>query len=372
MKNKRHLIVIDPIPFSGGSKIATESILRLLDPNKIRITVLSADPDSWHYPYLNRIHLYQPKCLAQKEQGIAYFLRHFFIALNILLARLRCGRFDIGLGASIPNIDFALYLLKPLLNIKVIQLIHGPVGSSRTISRCLATAEQVYYLQSCRDSLLNLLNCSSQNTLTTLPENFHIMHNGLSKQCWPTRCQREKPVVFWAASLLKWKGLEILLTALHKLPAKERPATHICYIKPKDISLPSSQVPENTEQINCYENPDNLDQIRASANIFVSTSKNEPFGLSILEAMAAGHCVLIPADGAYWDLSLEDNINCIKYQADNSDDLMQKLMQLNRDIKQVVRIGQQAGKVATNYRAEKQYANIQNCIEQTCIRNNDL
>jgi glycosyltransferase involved in cell wall biosynthesis len=372
MKHKRHLVIIDPITFSGGSKVATQNILRLLDPNKIRITVLTADPDSWCYSQLKRMHLYQPKWLAEKEQGIAYFLRHFFIALNLLLARLRFGPFDIGLGASIPNLDFALYLLKPLLGIKVIQLIHGPVACSRTIARCLLAAEQVYYLQSSRNSLLNLLNCRSQEMLTILPENFHIMHNGLNELNWPTPCQRQKPAVFWAASLLKWKGLEILLAALHKLPPKERPTTHICYIKPKDTKLSSSQIPKNIEQINCYENPVNLDKIRASANIFVSTSKNEPFGLSILEAMAAGHCVLIPADGAYWDLSLEDNINCIKYQADNSEDLMQKLMQLNRDIQQVIRIGQQAANVATNYRAEKQYASIQTSIEQACTRMNSL
>jgi len=300
MKHKRHLVVIDPTAFSGGSKVATESILRLLDSHKIRITVLSADPDSWRDPRFKRVHLYQPQWLAKKEQGIAYFLRHLFIALNLWVTRLRFGGFDIGLGASGPGVDLALYLLKPLLGIKVIQLIHGPVARSNTIARCLLAAEQVYYLQSSRDSLINSLTCLNELPLKTLPAHFHIMHNGLSEQHWPTSCQRQEASIFWAASLLKWKGLETLLTALHKLPIKKRPATHICYIKPKDTQLPISQPPTNLHHVYGYENPANLDQIRASANIFVSTSKNEPFGLSILEALAAGHCVLIPADGAYW------------------------------------------------------------------------
>lgn len=364
MKHKRHLLVIDPTAFSGGSKIATESILRLLDNSKIRITVLSADPDSWHWPQLKRVRLYEPKWLARKEQGIAYFLRHLFIALNLLVLRLRLGRFDIGLGASGPGVDLALYLLKPFMGLKVVQLIHGPVASSNTIARCLLSAEHVFYLQSSRDSLVNNLACTGKGALKTLPAHFQSMQNGLSKQHWPTSCQRQKPAVFWAASLLKWKGLETLLSALHKLPPESRPTTHICYIKAKDTQLPSSQIPENMEQVSCYENPANLDQIRASANIFVSTSKNEPFGLSILEALAAGHCVLIPADGAYWDRTLTDNINCIKYQADNSNDLMQKLIQLNNDLQQVIQIGQQAAKVAAHYRAESRYEGIKTRIEK--------
>lgn len=367
MKHKQHLIVIDPTAFSGGSKVATESILRLLNPEQVRITVLSSDPDSWHWSTLNKVKLYEPKWLAQKEQGIAYFLRHLFIALNILLASLRFGRFDIGLGASGPGVDLALYLLKPLMIIKVFQLIHGPVACSRTIARCLLAAEQVHYLESSHDSLVNCLARCNAPELKTLPTNFHIMHNGLSEQLWPSPCQRLKPTVFWAASLLTWKGLETLLSALQKLPAKHRPTTHICYIKPKQTKLPTSQIPENICKVNCYENPNNLDQIRAGANIFVSTSKNEPFGLSILEAMAAGHCIVIPADGAYWDRTLKNNVNCIKYQANNSDDLKQKLLRLQDDIAEVIKLGQQAAKVADSYGAKKQYANIKKAIEQSVV-----
>lgn len=367
MRHKHHLLVIDPTAFSGGSKVATESILRLLDSDQIRITVLSADPDSWHWPQLTRVALYQPKWLARKEQGIAYFLRHLFIALNILLLRWRFGRVDIGLGASGPGVDLALYLLKPLLGLKVIQLIHGPLAKSRTIARCLLAAEQVYYLQSSRDSLLSCLTAIDPHSKQTLPAHCQLMQNGLSEQRWPTPCQQQGPVVLWAASLLKWKGLEILLTALGRLPAEKRPATHICYIKPKETQHPISKLPHALHKVHCYENPANLDQIRASANIFVSTSKNEPFGLSILEALAAGHCIVIPADGAYWDQTLEDNINCIKYQSDNSEDLMQKLLLLKNDLQQVIRIGQQAAKIATRYRAKKQYANIQSGIVQSLL-----
>jgi glycosyltransferase involved in cell wall biosynthesis len=368
MMNKQHLLVLDPTAFSGGSKIATESILRLLDQQKIRITVLSADPDAWQWAQLKRVRLYQPKWLAKKEQGIAYYLRHLFIALNIIIARLRFGRFDIAVGASGPGVDLGLYLLKPLLALKVIQLIHGPVARSRSIAHNLLAAEQVYYLQSSRDSLLNSLSCRSAELLTTLPKHFHMMHNGLSSTYWPTPCQYQHATVFWAASLLKWKGLDTLLAALRNIPANVRPNTHICYIKPQNTQLPISQLPDKLQHVYCYQQPDNLDQIRASANVFVSTSENEPFGLSILEALAAGHCVLLPADGAYWDQILNDKINCIKYAAGDSENLKQQLLLLIKDKQQIRKIGQQARKVAGQYRAERQYAKLKKCIEDNLQR----
>ena len=381
-KNKRHIVVVDPTAFSGGSKVATESILQLLDKKTRRITVLTADKNSWlsnhkSAPKIKRVKLFEPKWLAQKEQGIGYFLRHAFIAFHLLLVRLRFGRFDIALGASGPGVDLALYLLRPLMKFPIIQLIHGPVAKSRTIARCLKVAQQVHYLQSSLDSLTTALT-TIERVETELPAHFHLLQNGLSEQQWPTTCQYHTPIVFWAASLLKWKGLDTLLEALKSITATQRPAAHICYIKPQGVQLPISKAPIKIEQVHWFESPENIDSIRCSANIFVSTSKNEPFGLSILEAMAAGQCVLIPADGAYWDLVLKNNVNCLKYKADDASDLKNKIEMLSKDISLVSRLGSQAADLAINYRASKKYKNIVDSIsslaegetnEKSLIRN---
>lgn len=361
-QRKKHLIVVDPTAFSGGSKVATESILQLLDPQKIKITVLTADKDSWHSPNIKRVRLIEPRWLAKKEQGLSYFARHAFIALNLFMARLRFGRFDAALGASGPGVDLSLYLLSKLNRMEIIQLIHGPVAKSRTIARCLKTAYEVHYLQSTLPSLQTSLSTLDEHN-TTLPAQFHLLLNGLSEASWPTPCQTSRPGIFWAASLLKWKGLDTLLSAIKVMPAEKRPAVNICYIRPQGVQLPVTKAPISISKVEWHENPDNIDQIRAGANIFVSTSKNEPFGLSILEAMAAGQCVVIPADGAYWDEVLQHDIDCIKYEPENIDDLKNKLLMLSEDMNLVSRLGGKAAKLAQGYRAKKQYSHIVSSIE---------
>ena len=365
MLTKRHIVVIDPTSFRGGSKVATENMLRLVNNGESKITIITADPHSWNLPLVTRVNLYQPRWLANRDQGIRYFLRHICIALNILWVRLKFGRFDTGLGASGPSVDLALYLLKPLLGLKLIQIIHGPVPCSRTIGRCLKRADEVHYLESSRDSLLASMSRLCPVPAPYIPAHFHIMQNGLSLHNWPTTCQRFYPSVFWAASLLKWKGLETLLSALARIAPELRPPTHICYIKPRNTQLPSSTAPVSLAKVHWYEKPINIDQIRAGSNIFISTSNNEPFGLSILEAMAAGLCVLIPRDGAYWDRVLQDNKDCIKYEPGNATDLAKKLLMLSKNMSRVIAIGSQAATIAIDYRAPKQYAHIKRSLTET-------
>ncbi len=363
MKSKNHILVLDPIAFTGGSKIATENILQLLDTHRVRITLLSSDKHSWHRLQLNRIQLREPRWLSCQQQGVSYFLRHLFIALQVLLARLRYGRFDIALGASGPGVDLALYLLKPLLGFRLVQLIHGPVAQSRTIGRCLNAANENHYLVSTKDSLRTALATIPGTSPELEAPRFHVMGNGLPENNWPARCQNERPVIFWAASLLKWKGLDTLLDALKHIEINQRPETHICFIRPKNIRLPISKAPVKIESVHWHENPEHLDELRAAASIFVSTSKSEPFGLSILEAMSAGHCVLIPADGAYWDQILKDGIDCIKYKPDDAQDLALKLQTISHDMNFVRTLGSAAIKVTDNYRAETCYANIKKTLD---------
>lgn len=360
-----HILVIDPIAFAGGSKIATNNMLKMLDANINRVTIVTKDPASWPASCLNKSILFEPSFLADKEQGIWYFLRHILIVLSLIWARIKFGRIDIAVGASGPGVDLSLYIAKNLFGYHIVQLIHGPVACSRTIGRALLSANRIFYLESSRHSLVRALKAvQPEFKVSDLLSNRKFCHfrNGLPRDQWPAEGTGTTPKIFWAASLLKWKGLKTLIETLKIIPAVTRPDSHICYIRPTAINLELGPSPVVIEGVNWHENPVNLDQIRSECNIFVSTSKSEPFGLSILESMAAGLAIIIPKDGAYWDLQLRDKIDCLKYEAEDPLDLALKIQYLQQNPEVIIKLGSRSKIIAQQYSSDKVYAEIVNCL----------
>ncbi|WP_232312640.1 glycosyltransferase family 4 protein [Enterovibrio coralii] len=231
-------------------------------------------------------------------------------------------------------------------------MIHGPVALSRTIGRCLIAADNVFYLASTQASLEKALAAAGHGTDVANYAQFQTFKNGLPKHEWPSPCQYDYSVVFWAASLLKWKGLDVLVRAISSIKPSMRPETHVCYIKPQQNNLPVSEAPQPINKVFWHHAPENLDHIRAGANVFISTSTKEPFGLSILEAMAAGMCVIIPADGAFWDQQLTDGVNCIKYTPNDDKALADAILLAQGNMNSVKRMGKAVATIAQSYRAE--------------------
>ncbi|MDD1783946.1 glycosyltransferase family 4 protein [Enterovibrio sp. ZSDZ35] len=372
MSKLNHILILDPIAFAGGSKVSTKHVLSQLKSKEARVTILTADPKSWKQSQAYVQPLCMPEKLEKAEQGLSYFARHLFIALQLLWLRLFVGKIDTALAASGPGVDLALYLIKPLFGFKLIQMIHGPVARSRTIGRCLKTADNVFYLSSAQHSLEHALEAAGYSSDICSYTNFQTFKNGLPKNSWPSPCQYDYSVVFWAASLLKWKGLDVLLRAIRGMRPSMRPETHICYIKPQQNNLPVSEAPQPINKVFWHHAPENLDHIRASANVFISTSTKEPFGLSILEAMAAGMCIIIPSDGAFWDQQLTDGVNCIKYTPDDENALTKAIVKAQSDMTMVKSMGKSVASIAQSYRAEICFSAICSALmsEQTSVLDN--
>jgi len=360
-----HILLVDPIAFLGGSKIATNRILRLLDQDSTRVTIVTKDPSSWPGSHFRKSPLFEASFLVGREQGVQYFLRHLLIVFSLIWARLKFGRIDVAVGASGPGTDLSLYLARKLLGYDIVQLIHGPVACSRTIGWALLCATSVFYLQSTRSSLVGALKTVQPDSKISdflTDRKFKPFSNGIPPDQWPGKCSSTTPKIFWAASLLKWKGLETLLEALKALPTETRPESHICYIRPRSINLETGPNPIDIEKVHWHENPLHLDQIRSECNIFISTSRKEPFGLSILESMAAGLAIVIPRDGAYWDQRLHDKIDCLKYRANDPIDLALKIQYLQQNPEIVRRLGGKSKRIAQKYRTETVYAEIAHCL----------
>ena len=102
--------------------------------------------------------------------------------------------------------------------------------------------------------------------------------------------------MLWAASLVHWKGANLALDAHARLGAHASPM-RLCYL-PAAGTEDADSLPEPAPSgVTYHRDPRDLDAIRASCDVFVHTSlRPEPFGRSVLEAMAAGLCVVVPDD----------------------------------------------------------------------------
>ncbi|MDK9735879.1 glycosyltransferase family 4 protein [Vibrio sp. D404a] len=374
-----HGLVYDPIPFAGGSKIATlemlmatkESLINNPSAN-IKFTIVTSDPQSWKAATTsvtaNIITLPNWSFLTV-PQGLRYWIAQLTLALMLLITLIREPKIHYAVGASNPGIDMALYMVQWIWRMPIIQLVHGPVGLSRSIGYCFTRAESVFYLASSLASIQNALHCYFSKThdqeqaqiivnAVISDARFESFINGLTQTNWPTQSNTASCDLFWAASLLKWKGLETLCSALD-IANKHTPwNANICYITPQNTHLGISTLPTENTHTKLFHAPNNLDKIRANSGIFVSTSHNEPFGLSVLESLAAGLCVVIPNDGAYWDQALEHNVNCVKFNPQDPQSLYNTVQSLIDNPQLRRRLSQASLETAMQYRADRCYQSI--------------
>lgn len=356
-------MIFDPIDFRGGSKVAVETIFNEFPEENKQTLVLSNDPLSWNSSCFVRQSFWFPDALVKSVHGIPFLLKHMIYAMCILWSLIRNPSVKVVIATSGPGIDLGLYFAKwalaPFKRIKLIQMIQGPVAESGLSAKCMAHADKVFYLENTRSDLQRLNEKLGQAMCIKQNDKYQLLKNGLAAALWPSQSKHAHTRIFWAASNLKWKGMDLLLDALREINYPQVSVeADICFIRADNQGMPVSEVNQPIQGVNWHEMPDNLDEIRQNANIFISTSTREPFGLSILEAMAAGLCVLIPSDGAYWDQRLEHGVNCIKYTPGDSACLRDTIQDLLNNSTKIKTIGLGAKEKADDYRACRRYNNV--------------
>lgn len=365
--------VYDPVCFAGGSKVAMEHIMTACQNPSSKPIIVTCDPKSWHRSH-HIIRLRLPKALKQASCGMTFYAKQVLLATQFFFILLRHPYIKNIAVISGPAVDIAALVVAKIFKKNAIQLIQGPISSSKISIIGLKLCTQLFYLTGCKANINQVINHQSQKFKYAFNHKSQAFINGLPLNQWPScsifnsittqqnNAAHIQPIIFWAASLLKWKGLNILEDALNNHLTAQPIIAKICYLQPKETSLACCNAPINSEKIQVWQAPNNLDEIRSRCNIFVSTSQKEPFGLSILEAMAAGLCPLIPKDGAYWDTQLTHGINCLKYQPNNAQSLAQILIQLNKHRFCISFIGQNAQKKAAHYKAHITYSAIINAL----------
>jgi len=358
------VLIYDPVPCKGGSKEVMKTVLTQLTSD-ISVWVVSNDIESWCGSNVKFVHLYCPLFLLKQNSGPGYFLKHFIFLVSLFITLCKLKRFTKIIGLSGPCVDFALYLLTSIIHIDIIQLVQGDIANSKIASFGLTRASQVFYLPSTFDSIVRTLKRHSQKHHIT-ERNFRPFINGIDSSTIKQRVFNEKVGFLWAASLSRWKKVELFVEAMTKLNChpkdKGKFFASICYIKPQIDAYIEPDNFEKSDNIQWYANPKNLNEIRANSSVFVSTAEHEPFGLSILEAMTAGLAIVIPADGSYWDQQLTAGYNCVKYRPDDIKSLVNVLNQLINDPKLLLKIAKQAKHFSQDYGYVDCYSRILKCI----------
>ncbi len=345
------VLIYDPVPFKGGSKEVMKTIIAEL-PSKIEVWVISNDVESWSGCNVHYVPLFSPTFLLKQTTGTGYFLKHFIFLISLMCTLCKLKRFTKIIGFSGPCVDFSLYLLTEIIKVDIIQLIQGNITNSKVSVFCLTRAKQVFYLPSTLKSILQTLK-THEPKQHIAKNNFSPFVNGIDSSTIKEKVQNEKIGFLWAASLSKWKRIELFIAAMAELNKIHNGVdnffANVCYIKPQTTLYMDITKLEKDSNIHLYSDPTNLNDIRAESSVFISTSENEPFGLSILESMTAGLAIVIPKDGAYWDKHLIDGHNCLKYDPNNINSLVNTLTRLLDDPTLLLSISLQAKSSAQKY-----------------------
>ncbi|WP_104026842.1 glycosyltransferase family 4 protein [Vibrio jasicida] len=358
----KYVLMLDTIPLQSGSKTANAELLKQCDQRDVVGYVATTHPEHWNRLLKDDERIQVVKVRRSpiiSQHGLAYWLMNGFYLFQLLFILCRLPKIDWLLGLSNPNNDMPLYLLRLLNRKPIVQIISQSVGKSRSAGYCVTKATSIYYLASCRESIIHALQAYLNQPIAAVKRywadlNTSSFVNGLSSERWPKQANPMSSRVFWAATLLKRKNVDLLLDAIQLENGTNLKAT-VCYIQPNLIDDEYLTPDLAAKGVDWYESPANLDDLRAQCGVFVATAENEPFGLAILESLAAGMCVVIPHDDSYWDRILTDGKNCIKYTPNDAASLHNAIRLLNESPWLKVTMGIEALNVAQLYTAERCY-----------------
>lgn len=261
----------------------------------------------------------------------------------------------VSIANNTPQVNAALYLAHE--EGRVFQYIRGPFYTSRLATLLLGQAERIF----CVGDVAAASAVLSGRDATKVMK----ISEGLSASQWPSPNKAGAQRWMWAATLMRWKGLPLMLEAYGRLDPTLRPELDVCYIPVPGAegagSIPSC-LPEG---VTLHESPE-LDVIRQEASVLIHTALTpEPFGRVILESRAAGLCVVVPDEGGASE-QVTHGVDGLRYTARSVAALERSLKLLLERPANATALGQLAAKAAARHTARVAFAKLLDaCVEPT-------
>ena len=135
----KRVLMFDAIPMQGGSKIANAELIKQCDQRDVISYVATTNPEHWTATFNSnpRVQVLKIKrSPITSHHGIAYWLMNCFYLVQLILVTFKLPKLDWFMGLSSPNNDMPLYLLRLFNRKPIVQMVHGPVGVSRSSGYC--------------------------------------------------------------------------------------------------------------------------------------------------------------------------------------------------------------------------------------------
>jgi len=160
-----------------------------------------------------------------------------------------------------------------------------------------------------------------------------VIHHGVL-DAFRAPAPREFPgehVILWNSRLIRFKEPHVLLGAVRKLRGKARFSVRVRGDGPLRREIEAFIAKEGLGS--AFELVDpipfrDLPSLYRGATIYVHTCSREPFGLSVLEAMASGLPVVVPRSGGAYEVA---GSAALPFEPGDSDSLAEQLLSLMED-----------------------------------------
>jgi hypothetical protein len=343
--------VVDTSGGPGGAMTSAAALCSLVRARGGDAVVIARCPDAYAALAPDDDVIALGRDSPRAVRGAAYFAREAGRAVR-LRGLLRALDADVVIANNSPPLNLAAYPASRALGIPLIQYARGPFLPSPWMSPWVSGASARFAVGSGAAASFAALGVSCEPVV-----------EGLRRDAWPR--ERSGEGWLWSSALLRWKGLPLALRAYRYASARAPvPRFEVCYAPVSVASEDAAPVPVAPPGARLHELPDDLDALRASCLVYVHSSLiAEPFGRSILEAMAAGLCAVVPAHEA--SSLVVDGVSGMTYRPNDAADLGEKLLWCARHPRAAARMGATARRRAERFDAARAFAPVVSAIDES-------
>jgi glycosyltransferase involved in cell wall biosynthesis len=338
------VMIVDGSSSFGGATTTLPGLIGCLRDAGLEVRIAASHADGWDRVGL--AHIVDPLPSSFSAVAGSRFVARELQRTAALRGLLGRHQIDVVIANNDPAVNAAASLAARAAGLPVVQLIRGHARRTGLTTALLDGAAAIFSHGGV-DEGRNL------GFADAVVRRWQRLDEGLDPMAWPSPRVPGPPRWLWASTLARWKGLPLLVDALGALQAAglNVPPTDVCFIRLASDHADADRLPTRWPvPVALHEHPRHLDAIRAGASVYIHTATvPEPFGRSVLEAMAAGLCPVVPDEGGAARL-VEHGVTGLVYPARSARGLAERLAATIADPALVAACGQRAAAAARRHR----------------------